>query len=239
VDERSVRGVVRAAPGSRTAPARAGWTWLVPAGLIALSLVPLLIGSLRLVELSGGPEVTPENARFSASPLPVILHIVSAIVYTVLGALQFSPGLRRRRPRWHRLAGRLVVISGLVVALSALWLNQFYARPAGSGELLYVFRLVFGFGMALSIVLGFVAIRRRDVTHHRAWMIRAYAIGVAAGTQVFTQGFGGAIFGTSELSMALLAGAGWIINLAVAELAIRRTTGRPASTASAGIPALR
>jgi len=102
-----------------------------------------------------------------------------------------------------------------------------------------VFRLVFGFGMALSIVLGFVAIRRRDVTHHRAWMIRAYAIGVAAGTQVFTQGFGGAIFGTSELSMALLAGAGWIINLAVAELAIRRTTGRPASTASAGIPALR
>ena len=237
--QRSVTGAAKPAPVIGTPPAQARWTWLVPTGLIALSLVPLVIGSLRLVDLSGGPEVTPENARFSASPAPVILHIVSATVYTVLGALQFSPGLRRSRPRWHRIAGRLVVISGLVVALSALWLNQFYAHPAGSGNLLYLFRLLFGFGMALSIVLGFMAIRRRDVAHHRAWMIRAYAIGVAVGTQVFTQGFGGVIFGTSELSMALLAGAGWIINLVVAESAIRRTSRNAAPTAAARIPALR
>jgi uncharacterized membrane protein len=237
--ERRATGAAKPAPVLGSPPARAGSNWLVPTALIALSLVPLVIGSLRLVELSGGPAIAPENAGFSAAPLPVILHIVAATVYTILGALQFSSGLRRRLPRWHRLAGRLVVFAGLIVALSALWLNQFYSRPAGSGDLLYLLRLLFGFGMALSIVLGFIAIRRRDVTHHRAWMIRAYAIGMAAGTQVFTQGFGGAIFGTSELGMALLAGAGWVINLTVAELAIRRKTSRRSDAATARLSVAR
>lgn len=72
-----------------------------------------------------------------------------------------------------------------------------------------MFRLVVGSAMALSIVLGFAAIRRRDVTRHRAWMTRAYALGLGAGTQGFTLGFGEAVFGTGELSTALLLGAGW------------------------------
>ena len=80
--------------------------------------------------------------------------------------------------------------------------------------------------MATCLVLGFTAIRRRDIPAHRAWMIRAYAIGLAAGTQVFTQGIGEAIFGTGELRSDLAKGAGWVINLAVAEWAIRRPARR-------------
>jgi hypothetical protein len=53
-------------------------------------------------------------------------------------------------------------------------------------------------------------------------MMRGYAISLGAGTQLFTLGFGGAIFGTGELATALLNGAGWVINLAVAERVIRR-----------------
>jgi len=89
-----------------------------------------------------------------------------------------------------------------------------------------VFRLVFASSMAASLVLGLTAIRRRDVPAHRAWMIRAYAIGLAAGTQVFTEGLGGAAFGTGELRGDLAKGAGWAINLAVAEWAIRSPWGR-------------
>lgn len=57
-------------------------------------------------------------------------------------------------------------------------------------------------------------------------MIRAYAIGLAAGTQTFTQGIAAAIVGTGELRMDLAKGAGWVINLAVAEWAIRRPARR-------------
>jgi uncharacterized membrane protein len=196
----------------------------VPFALIALVLIPAIAGSLRLLELAGGPQVMPANPRASASPVPVIVHIACALSYAILGAFQFSAGLRRRRPGWHRLAGRVLVALGLAVALSALWMTQFYPRQPGTGDLTHLFRLAFGSGMAVSIILGFTAIRQGDVTRHRAWMTRAYALALGAGTQVFTQGIGEPIFGSSETSNAFLLGAGWVINLAIAEYVIRRSS---------------
>lgn len=72
-------------------------------------------------------------------------------------------------------------------------------------------------------------IRRGEVQRRRAWMMRGYAIGLGAGTQALTLAAGELIAGPpSELSRALLMGAAWVINLAVAELAIRRRPRRPA-----------
>src|SRR4051794_3138526 len=79
--------------------------WLV-AGLFLLSAIPLTAGAVRLAELAGGAAITPANARFFAAPLPVVLHILNASVYALLGAFQFAPAFRRRRPGWHRAAGR-------------------------------------------------------------------------------------------------------------------------------------
>jgi uncharacterized membrane protein len=206
------------------------------AGLLVLSAIPLAAGAVRLTELAGGAAITPANARFFAAPLPVVLHIVGAGVYAILGAFQFVPGIRRRMPGWHRRAGRLVVGSGLVVALSGLWMTQFYELPDHDGALLYGFRLLFGSAMVVAIVLGVTTIRRAEVMRHRAWMARAYAIGLGAGTQVLTLGAGEMIAGPpSELDRALLMGAAWVINLAVAEWAIRRRPAHPARRASAGV----
>ncbi|MEV4096897.1 DUF2306 domain-containing protein [Streptosporangium saharense] len=197
--------------------------WLGPTGLIMISVIPVVAGALRLGELAGGAAVTPANARFLAVPLPVVAHIVGASLYGIVGAFQFATGFRRRRPGWHRTAGRVLVVCGLVTALSGLWMTVFYPRPAGDGDLLAAFRLVFGTAMAVSLVLGLVAVRRRDFRRHRAWMIRAYAIGVAAGTQAFTQLPWILLVGPlDETPRALLVGAGWIINLTVAEWIIRR-----------------
>ncbi len=100
-----------------------------------------------------------------------------------------------------------------------------YPRPGGDGGLLAGFRLVFGSAMVLSILFGLAAIRRRDFARHRAWMIRGYAIGLGAGTHVLTGLPWILILGTpGELPRALLMGAGWVINLGVAEWIIR---GRP------------
>ena len=72
--------------------------WLIPAGLILLSLVPVAAGAFRLTQLAGGAEITPDNARFFAAPLPVVLHIVSASLYCLLGAFQFVPGFAAAGP---------------------------------------------------------------------------------------------------------------------------------------------
>lgn len=95
----------------------------MPTALVALGTIPVLAGSLRPIDLSTGSAVMPPNPHFSASPLPVVLHIVCAIVFAMLGAFQFSAGLRRRHRPWHRRAGRIVMVAGPGVALSALWLN--------------------------------------------------------------------------------------------------------------------
>ncbi len=214
-------------PQKPPAPARAASAKWVVAALILLSAIPLAAGVFRLSQLAGGAEITPANARFFAAPLPVVLHIISAGVYAVLGAFQFVPSLRRRRNGWHRIAGRILIPSGLIVALSGLWMTLFYPWPAGDGVILYGLRLFFGSAMLLAILLGSAAIRQRDFVRHGHWMLRGYAIGMGAGTQVLT-GMVASIVADppTELSRALLMGAGWVINLAVAEWIIRRAGSR-------------
>lgn len=204
--------------------------WLVPIALILLSMVPVLAGAARMVELTGNAKITPENARFFASPLPVTVHIISITLYAILGAFQFAPGFRRRKTHWHRFVGKWILVPcGLAAALSGLWMTQFYPWPKGDGELLYVFRLLFGSAMLISIVLGAFAARRKDYARHGDWMMRGYAIGLGAGTQVFTHIPWLLLFGVpDELTRALLMAAGWIINIIVVEWIIRRRRTRKA-----------
>ena len=227
-----------AAPQKVKVPSRKrSWAWLV-IGLILLSAIPLAGGAFRINQLASGAVITPDNARFFASPLPVVLHIVSAGVYALLGAFQFVSRLWRRGTGWHRNVGRwLLVPCGLIVGLSGLWMTLFYPGTNSTASvgamLLYALRLLFGSGMVFSIIFGFIAIRRGDMIRHRAWMTRAYAIGLGAGTQALTGMVGEFTIGTpNELENALLMGAAWVINLAVAEWAIRRKPGNRTRKAS-------
>ncbi|WP_307857116.1 DUF2306 domain-containing protein [Pseudarthrobacter albicanus] len=184
--------------------------WLVPAALIFLSLIPVIFGS----------------------PVPVLIHIPSVTVYCLLGAFQFVPSRRRGsrgKRSWHRIAGGVLIPAGLLAALSGLWMAVFYALPATDGEILLVLRLVFGSAMVVSIVLGLLAIGRRDFVRHSAWMTRGYAIGVAAGTQALVQIPWILLIGPADqLTKAVFMGASWVLNLAVAEYVIHRRSQRSA-----------
>ncbi|MCE6993347.1 DUF2306 domain-containing protein [Saccharothrix sp. S26] len=191
--------------------------WLVPTALIALTLIPVAGGAIRLTDLTGG-EVTPENARFFASPVPVVLHIVTAVVFCLGGAVQFSPAFRGRN---HRRLGRVLLPAGLLMALTGLWMTLFYPYPEGDGDLLAAFRLVAGSTTVLALVLGFRAIRRRDLARHRAWMIRGYALAQGAGTQALVTIAWVVLVGPATGSTrTLLLGLAWVINAAVAEWVI-------------------
>lgn len=202
--------------------------WLVPPALLLLSAIPIAAGVFRLTQLAGGVAVTPDNSRFFTSPLPVVIHIVSVSLFSVLGAFQFVAGIRRRWPAWHRYAGRLVAACGLSTAVSGLWMTQFYVPPPGDGIALYIIRLVVGGAMTVAIVQGVLAIRRRDIVNHSAWMIRAYALGLGAGTQVFTHLPWYLLYGKpDEPVRAVLMGAGWAINIVAAEWIIRARSKAP------------
>jgi len=197
--------------------------WLVPTGLIVLSLVPALAGTARLAQIGGG-QATAENARFLAAPVPIVLHITAAITYSILGAFQFSPGFRKRNRGWHRLAGRVLLPCAYIVAISGLWMAFTYPWPAYDGVAVFTERLVFGTAMLASLVIGTDALRRRKYSEHGNWMIRAYAIGLGAGTQVITHlpWFILVDLKPGLTPRAIMMGLGWVINIMVAEWIIRR-----------------
>jgi uncharacterized membrane protein YozB (DUF420 family) len=203
--------------------------WKVPALLVVLSLVPTLGGLMRFMSMSGSATVTPDNARFIAAPVPIIIHIIAATLYSLLGAFQFSAGFRRRWPGFHRRAGRVLVLCGLLAGITGFWMTAFYPIPPGlQGPILQIVRLVVAAAMVASILIALSSILRRDVARHEAFMIRAYALGQGAGTQVLvllpwtliTGQSGGP---TRDLLMTLA----WAINVVVAELIIRARRPQP------------
>lgn len=199
-------------------------SWMLVASLWLLSLVPAAAGGVRLVGLARGGVVTSENMRFMVSPAPVVLHIVGATLFCVLGAFQFDSATRLRTARLHRIAGWLVVPCGMLAALTGLWMTAGYAIPVElQGELLYGVRIVAGSAMALAIVVSVRAVLRRRIAQHRAWMVRAYALGQGAGTQVLimlpvTWIAGAPSFILRDVLMA----SAWVLNVVLAEWIIRR-----------------
>ena len=205
--------------------------WKLLSSLWMLSFVPVIAGAVRLSGLAGGANggangngMTPENARFMANPAPVVLHVLSASLFCVLGALQFDAALRQRFPRLHRINGRVTAPCGIVAALTGLWMTAAYAIPAElQGPLLYGVRMVVGLAMTLAVIVSVRAVLQRRIEQHRAWMVRAYALGQGAGTQVLIL-----------LPVTLMAGAptfifrdvlmtsAWGLNMAFAEWVIRR-----------------
>lgn len=196
----------------------------VPALLLALSVVPILGGAARLKSVADGAAVGADDARFFAAPIPVVIHVVAATVYALLGAFQFSTGIRLRWRAWHRRAGVLLLGCALLTGTTGIYMTVAYAIPANlQGSLLYGVRLVVGVAMLTAIVKGWVSIVRRDLAQHEAWMIRAYALAQGAGTQavIFLPStlIWGPILGPARDVLLSLA---WLANVIVAELLIRR-----------------
>lgn len=199
--------------------------WSILIGLLLLSFVPFIGGTFRLLELGVGLELfMPENPRIQSVPVPAVFHIISALIYTIIGAFQFLPSIRRGYPRWHRLAGRLLVGAGIVSAISGLWMTHYYSFPDNlQGALLYFVRMLVGFSMAAFIFLGLSAIQKKRIAQHQAWMIRAYALGIGAGTQVVIAIPWLVTIGEpAGLTRDILMSVAWIINMVVGEWVINK-----------------
>lgn len=181
---------------------------------------------IRLAELGLGAdfEFLPANPRAQSAPIPIYFHLVSSILFCILGAFQFLSSIRENYPKWHRCAGRLIVIAGVVSALSGLWMTHYYAFPESlQGDLLYVVRIVVSFSMTMFILFGLFSVLNRKFAQHQAWMIRAYALGQGAGMQaliaipwLITVGE------PSGFTRDILMTTAWVINIAASEWIITR-----------------
>lgn len=198
--------------------------WCVTVALWIVSLVPVVAGLVRVAKVATGASHAADEIRFVLSPAPVVIHAVASTIYCVVGALQFNAVFRQRHLALHRRLGKVALIAGVLSALSGLWMTVGYGIPeALQGPLLQGVRLLVGLGMTETLWLAWRTVKERDWRGHFAWSVRAYALGQGAGTQVLVilpiTLLHGPVTGTWRDVLMTLA---WVINLAVAEVIVRR-----------------
>lgn len=160
------------------------YRWLVPLLLLLLGSLNVLSGALQLNTIGQGPPATPDeftSMHYFATPLPIVVHIVAGTLFNLLGPLQFAPISWQRWPKWHRWSGRLLLIAGVGIALTGLWMNHFF--PAYGGLPKYTGIAFSSMALLISLGLALQAILARDIQRHRKWMMRSIALVLGPATQ--------------------------------------------------------
>jgi uncharacterized membrane protein len=192
-------------------------------GLMALSAIPILVALVRLGQIPLAM-LPPEAMRFSTVPAAHFAHALGGVVFGLIGPVQLSNALRRRFGQTHRLLGRVFVVAGLGIALSALRL--IWQFPDVVTWPLTLTRLLVALGLGFALIWAVLAAWRGARAQHRAWMIRAYALGMGAATQALVMLPIAAVTGAA-LNGALADNifiAAWVFNLCLGEWVIRRST---------------
>jgi len=158
-------------------------------------------------------------ASFYQRPWAIWLHFVFGPVALLTGALNFRHAIRRARPALHRKLGEVYVLSSLVTGLAGGWLALFayggFANRLGFSGL--------AIATLITTTLAYRAARARDFVTHRRWMIRSYAMILAAVTLRVHLPLLAMAFQAFAPAYAIVAWSCWVPNLLVAELIVRRT----------------
>ncbi|SDG98049.1 Uncharacterized membrane protein [Sinosporangium album] len=148
-------------------------------GLMAVAAVGIA-GYTVSTYLAGGPalSIVPLDPDVTLHYLSVAVHAVPGGLALAIGPLQFITALRARRPRLHRILGKIYMASVIAASAAAL----FSAAVSLSGFALQVaFYLITALWL-YTLAQAFLNIRRGEITMHRIWMIRNYALTFTAVT---------------------------------------------------------
>lgn len=193
--------------------------------LIVGTFIPVMIAAVRVVQIPLGT-VPDDSLRLTSAPVAFFLHSLAGLLFGVLGPLQFVRALRLRFGALHRLAGRVFVLAGAGLALSGLAL-LLQVESIATG-LLDAARGAFGLTLLTALVLGVSAARAHDMSSHRSWMIRAYAIGLGTGPVSLVMFPIYLITGEPPTGLAsdLVVVGMWLFTIALGEWVARRTAYR-------------
>jgi uncharacterized membrane protein len=216
---------------TRTAPtARAAW---VVFGL-AVAVGSAAIAPYLRLDINGSRLTVTGELHYAL----LVGHIFTAMVALVLGPLQFVPAIRAHR-RWHRRIGYAYVLAVVPAGLLGIPVALLSERL-----LTQVGLLVPAVGWLVTAWLAVCAIRRGDVEAHRSWMARNYALTFLAVTArllvplillaivPFTGGTLASLAGSVPSFISVGQVLGWVLNLAIAEIVIRRRRARPGFSAT-------
>ncbi len=176
------------------------------------------------LRISGSPDF---HVRFDAIPIPAAMHVVGSGVALLIGGFQFSSALRRRYVEVHRWLGRIYLL--MIVVGGA---GSFMLAPQAAGGLVaktgfFLLAILWWF----SALQAYLSVRRGDISEHRAWMLRNFALTFAAVTlriQLGTLTASGVPFDEAYPIVAWLS---WVPNLVLIEWYLALSQRKPIATA--------
>jgi uncharacterized membrane protein len=191
--------------------------------LAFFTFIPVLTAVIDTVQIPTGT-YAKDSAHLAVAPFSWFLHVLAGVAFGICGPMNFVLALRHRFGRLHRVTGWIFFASALVLGLSALSL-LFSVEPQRT-LVVDIARGVFGLALLLAVAKAIAAIRRRDIPGHRAWVIRAYAIGMGLGTVALVFFPIYLVTGAPPTGLAsdLLFAASWSLNIGFAEWVIHRMT---------------
>jgi uncharacterized membrane protein len=117
--------------------------------------------------------------HFASQRALTLAHVLPAMLFMVLGPLQFVRGLRAKHPALHRWSGRIFLAASVVVGITGL--TMAYGKTVGGLDEKAAIAL-FGTFFLIALAKALWHALRREFAQHREWMIRGYAIGLAVAT---------------------------------------------------------
>jgi uncharacterized membrane protein len=148
-----------------------------------------------------------------ARPILAPTHFIFGGIAIVVGALQVNRFLRTRFVSLHRWLGRsyvlAVAISGVAGIALALSSSSGLIARAGFGLL--------GVLWLATTAIGYRYIRQHNSTAHRSWMIRSYALTLAAVTLRLYLPLSGMLGLSMAIAYPVISWLAWVPNLLIAE----------------------
>jgi uncharacterized membrane protein len=119
------------------------------------------------------------DVGFARYMVLTLMHILPGGLFLVLAPLQFMPSIRQKYLQLHRWMGRVLVVCGLIIGVSALVMS-YTMNIGGPNETAAttLFAIVF----LICLINAYRHIRRKEIERHREWMIRAFGVGLGVAT---------------------------------------------------------
>jgi uncharacterized membrane protein len=156
--------------------------------VIFLALIGFAVALRRAVVLlspaaaAGGARNNPAaalDAHFVAQRALTLAHVIPAMLFMILGPLQFVKGLRAEHATLHRWSGRIFLLASAAVGITGLRM-ALGKTVGGMDEKAAV--ILFGTFFLLALATGLWHATHRQFAQHREWMIRGYSVGLAVAT---------------------------------------------------------
>jgi uncharacterized membrane protein len=151
--------------------APAGRHWTKTALWMLMGAATLLVALYSEVPLF---RQAKERAYLSTIPFLIVPHVMGGVLALLIGPIQFSNRLRRRYLPFHRMLGKIYVVSVLVAAPLAIALSTHRHDRRAIHFAVAVF--VQASTWMITTLAAFFTARNGYIQQHREWMIRSYAV---------------------------------------------------------------